>query len=505
MDKDSQGVFIYELRLKTSPYEMGVLNKRLDMARKIYNACLGEALKRLRLMRESKQYQAASKLSNKERSQGFKAVRKQYAFSEYDLHAFVKTLRKDSFLEQHIDSSTAQKLASRAFNSVVQYAVGKRGKPRFKSVHRFSSVEGKSNVVGIRWKDGKIVWGKEFSCAVISDVKDKHGVEYHALSKETKYVRLVRRKIKGKQVWYAQLIQLGRPHQKLKNQLGNDIVGLDIGPSSIAVVGEHTAHLQAFCPEIEDVSRDIKRLQRQMSRMMRLNNPENFEPDRMILNKNGNKILKKGKVKKGVRKWFRSLRYLALKNEVAELQRKMAAQRKSSHGQLANNILAIGVEIKTENLSYKRLQKNFGKSVGKRAPGLFIERLRYKAENAGGQVIEFNTRTTALSQTCQCGQKQKKALKERWHCCGVCGIEVQRDLYSAYLARFVNENQLDRSQAIAAWPGAEILLEQALSNLEETVNGKNRLASFGLNLRPNCLFAKEGSVINKALDDVAIA
>jgi hypothetical protein len=69
----------------------------------------------------------------------------------------------------------------------------------------------------------------------------------------------------------------------------------------------------------------------------------------------------------------------------------------------------------------------------------------------------------------------------------------------------VNENQLDRSQAIAAWPGAEILLEQALSNLEETVNGKNRLASFGINQRPNCLFAKEGSVINKALDDVAIA
>ena len=277
MDKDSQGVFIYELRLKTSPYEMGVLNKRLDMARKIYNACLGEALKR---------YQAASKLSNKERSQGFKAARKQYAFSEYDLHEFVKTLRKDSFLEQHIDSSTAQKLAS-----VLQYAVGKRGKPRFKSIHRFSSVEGKRNVAGIRWKDGKIVWGKELTCAVIYDVKDKHGVEYHALSKETKYVRLVRRKIKCKQVWYA---QLGRPHQKLKNQLGCDIVGLDIGPSSIAVVGEHHAHLQAFCPEIEDVSRDIKRLQRQMSRMMRLNNPENFEPDRMILNKNGNKLLKKG-------------------------------------------------------------------------------------------------------------------------------------------------------------------------------------------------------------------
>ena len=79
------------------------------------------------------------------------------------------------------------------------------------------------------------------------------------------------------------------------------------------------------------------------------------------------------------------------------------------------------------------------------------------------------------------------------------------DLYSAHLARFVEDNRLDRSQALLAWPGAEALLEQALSNLEETMNGKIRLASFGLNQRQNGLSVKEGSVMNKALDDVAIA
>ncbi len=63
----------------------------------------------------------------------------------------------------------------------------------------------------------------------------------------------------------------------------------------------------------------------------------------------------------------------------------------------------------------------------------------------------------------------------------------------------------DNRQALVAWPGAEILLEQALSNLEETMNGKICLASFGFNQRQNGLSVKEGSVINKALDDVAIA
>jgi len=101
----------------------------------------------------------------------------------------------------------------------------------------------------------------------------------------------------------------------------------------------------------------------------------------------------------------------------------------------------------------------YGRSVQKRAPGLFLEKLRYKAANAGGTVIEFATRSTALSQTCQCGNRQKKQLKERWHNCHHCGIHVQRDLYSAYLARFVNENRLDTIQASEAWTGAGILLE----------------------------------------------
>ena len=134
-----------------------------------------------------------------------------------------------------------------------------------------------------------------------------------------------------------------------------------------------------------------------------------------------------------------------------------------------------------------------------------MEILRRKAENAGGEVIEFNTRTTALSQSCQCGNKRKKALKDRWHDCQQCGIHAQRDLYSAFLARFVQENKLDRSQALCAWPGAGILLEQAVSSLKETTTSKTRLASFGLGQSQSCLSVKKESVSSEALDVVATA
>ena len=68
---------------------------------------------------------------------------------------------------------------------------------------------------------------------------------------------------------------------------------------------------------------------------------------------------------------------------------------------------------------------------------MFVERLRRKAESAGGKVIAFPTRTTALSQTCHCGRRAKKPLSMRWHQCSACGASAQRDLYSAHLARFV--------------------------------------------------------------------
>ena len=86
---------------------------------------------------------------------------------------------------------------------------------------------------------------------------------------------------------------------------------------------------------------------------------------------------------------------------------------------------------------------------------MFVERLRRKAESAGAEVIEFPTRTTRLSQVCHnCETVEKKPLSQRWHVCG-CGIVVQRDLYSAFLASCVEGDRLDAGRAQAQWPGVD--------------------------------------------------
>jgi|APSaa5957512535_1039671.scaffolds.fasta_scaffold23384_1 putative transposase len=509
--------FIHELRLKTTPQDLKDLDKRLNAARLLYNACLGEGLKRLRLVRQSKTFQKAVNLSpkiknakglmvaNKERKTLFIESNQIHSFTDYDLQNYVLTLRKNNWLGEKIDSLTAQKIAKRAFDSIQKYAFGVRGKPRFKSFGRISSVEGKNNQSGIRWKDNRIVWAG-LSLDPVFDKKDKYQLEAYALSCKTKYVRLIKREIKGESTWYAQLVQSGKPFIKDHNQSKGNIVGLDIGPSTIAVVGKNEAWLQGFCDNVFDYDIKIKANNRMINRSLRATNPDNYEADRITKNNNGRIIRKLGKNKKNSRPWVRSRNCIHLMADNRELSRKMAASRNTAQGYLANKILKLGNIVKTEKLSYKGFQKLWGKSVGKRSPATFMSKMRYKAENAGGVLYEFSTYKTALSQTCVCGNKEKKPLKQRWHYCSNCGAIAQRDLFSANLARYVDNHRLDISQAKQAWAGVDTLLAQAVSKLNKTATGKsNRIASFGLNQSLSCLPVKEESTICKTLDVVGVS
>jgi hypothetical protein len=92
-----------------------------------------------------------------------------------------------------------------------------------------------------------------------------------------------------------------------------------------------------------------------------------------------------------------------------------------------------------EKLSYRGWQKRYGSSVGLRAPGLLIDHLKRTVASTGGTLHEVPTRMTKLSQFCQrCAAFVPKPLSQRWHQCA-CGIgPVQRDLYSAFLAAYLD-------------------------------------------------------------------
>jgi len=152
--------------------------------------------------------------------------------------------------------------------------------------------------------------------------------------------------------------------RKPEHAIGTETVGLDIGPSTIAVVGETQASLEQFCEPVARDHKRIRRLQRKLDRQRRANNPDCYD--------------EQGRAIKGKRPKNKSRRQQDTQAELAELFRREAAHRKTLHGQMANRIIAIGTHIHTEKLSYRGFQKLYGKSISVRAPRTFLSILTRK-------------------------------------------------------------------------------------------------------------------------------
>jgi hypothetical protein len=198
------------------------------------------------------QARAILKVHKQERYALFSQLRQEYGFSEYALHAYA-TKARTAWIADHLDSNTAQKLASRAYQAANRVCLGQAKKVRFKSRGRgLDSVEGKTNKQGLRFvlqapeegNAGWLIWQQDHLPALIDwhDPLIKHG-----LSHPIKYVRLLRRRASSPQAqgadgegyrYSAQLAVEGVPYQKPNHQVGTAALGLDLGPSTLAMVPE---------------------------------------------------------------------------------------------------------------------------------------------------------------------------------------------------------------------------------------------------------------------------
>jgi hypothetical protein len=471
--------FLLELPLVADAGQAARLGAHLEVGRQFYNAVLSAGQRRLRRMRADPAWQAARAIPRarkQERKAAFAALRERYGFSEYAFHELAKALRV-SWLAEHLDAVLAQTLASRAYRALNRVCLGKAKRVRFKSKSRgLSSIENKRNDTGMRFvlqpqdqgcPQGYLLWQDEQLRALI-DWDDP--VVAHGLAHPIKYARLVRRYASSPRAqgadregerYFVQLVLKGLPHHKPKHTVGTDTIGLDLGPASIAIVPRQAqARLEPLCAELRPDARAIRRLQRKMERQRRAANPEHYD--------------EKGrpkKRKKGAPRWKQSCGYQASLRSLATKERKLAAHRKSLHGRLAHQIVAVGHTIISEKISYRGWQKRYGRSVGRCAPGMLIDHLRRTVASTGGTLHEVPTRTTKLSQYCHgCGAFVNKPLWQRWHQCP-CGIgPVQRDLYSAFLAAYLDPARdfiPSCVQYVVPWEGAEARLVAAHERAKE--------------------------------------
>ncbi|WHZ01949.1 transposase [Neobacillus sp. YX16] len=530
--------FIIDVELKGQNRDFLMIESELEINRVIYNTSLGEYLKREKQMKRTKRYKKLvrisraikshlAKNSNKEKmeyfqneqknlSKEFKILREEFGLTEYSMHEYIKEVR--NHFNGKINSIIAQKTATRAWNTVKKKLFGKAKKVVFVKRGEMDSFEGKNNDTGWRFKEGKVISNYRVFVLKVKKMDIYLKEAFHLLNSQqifqyknkdgetvtdfyrVKYVRIIKRIVRGIVRYYAQLVCTGYPPVKrdrktgkVKYPLGNGPVGTDIGTSSIAVSSKSKILLKNLAENIKKVEhsqREIRLYNRKLDRSKRATNPQNFD--------------EAGRIRKGKKQREFSNNYKKLKAQLKDLYRKLALYRKLSHQYEVNRMVMLGDRFFLEEMNFKALQKRakktevsektgkykkkkrFGKTIARRSPAAFVSILSRKVTALGGTLIKVKTSSFKASQYDHKADKcKKKELKERWHRFDD-GTKVQRDLYSAFL--LMNSDLVGlKSDRISCLNSFEQFFEFHKEEIKKIENDNEVILNSGIKLKENRL------------------
>jgi hypothetical protein len=461
--------FVLNLKLKTELFQEHMLDKRFEIGRQIYNAVLGNTLKRYNEMTKTKRWKNNQIILSdlykkyKDNEQELKKQCKPYykiksemlsefGLNEYSLHEDVTEMQHT--FKSNIDSFTAQKIASRVWTAIDDNLFGKGEQVHFKNKTKgLNSLEGKSNSTGIRYNLEKnlFLWNG-LEIPVELDLNNQYEID--ALRNKICFCRIKRKFICEKYKYILQIILEGTPPIKinkctgeLKNDIGHGTCGIDIGTQTVAYISNYDCKLYELAPNVQNIENEKRKLLRYMDRSKRTTNPNNFN--------------EYGTIKRGVKlEWNYSKGYSKAKNKLKDLYRKQSDIRQQDHNIMTNEILRNCNIVYVEEMNYKGLQKRskkteknaqgkfkkkkrFGKSLANKAPSMFITMLNNKLKAKDGKLYKINTREVKASQYNHLNQQyNKKKLSQRWNYFEYNNenIQVQRDIYSAYLIKNVNSD-----------------------------------------------------------------
>ena len=462
------------------------LEKSFRIANSAYNEALSFGLRRFEAMKQNPTYQTllaqrqtcSSKDQKKEIDHTLAQLRRDYNLTEYDLSDRLSQQRRTAnSAYRHLNSGELQVIGKQAYQTlekVLFYQV-KPYRVKFRSKYSLKmSFRNRVNTTGTRLvqseRKGYVYRLFPHKASTFVDISVKAFTPYQQLSlmgsERIKYVQVIRQTIRGKRVYFLQIICEGYPHAKISKGAG--VLGIDPGVSTLAYVSPTEAALIDLVPsQVNRQERLIRSLERQIEWSRRVNQPELYHAD--------------GTVKKGVK--FKPLSKRAQRLQVRRQRtyRALSEERRKLHGSLINRLLDQASVIKMEDLSVKGLQrrsrdlrinpktnrpfskKRFGKSVFRAAPSAFRQVLITKANQLGVQVQVISPHTLKPSQYNHLTQTfEKKPLATRLFDLSPKWTGVQRDLYSAFLIRHVEQGTYQEEALAPAFPHFYDLMTQFL-------------------------------------------
>ena len=456
------------------------LEKSFNIANSAYNEALGLGLRRIKAMRNNPRYQEllearrplVESIKQLKKSKGLawqlklydkalSVLRLEYGLSEFSLSKHLTNRRNEpNSPYQHINSGELQVIAKEAYQTlekVIFYKV-KPHNVRFRSKYNLdASFRNKVNSAGTRItpseKTGVAYTLYLHKRRTFVEISTKAFSEYQQMSllraEKIKYVQIVRKTIRGKRMYYLQIVCQGYPLAKTTK--GDGTVGIDPGVSTVAYASQDNVELVDLIPEnITIREKLIKSLDRRIERSRRVNNLDCYNPN--------------GTVKRGVRFKRPTNRAKRLIRRRQKAYRSLTEERLKLQGELVNRIVSEASVIRMEDLNARGLQKRskdirinpktnrpyskkrFGKAILKAAPSYFREALKTRANTLGIEFEIINPQKVKPSQYNHITQSfEKKTLSTRMFDLSSEWTGVQRDLYSAFLIGHIENGRYDQN------------------------------------------------------------
>lgn len=474
------------LKLKTNEYDCHILEKRFHALSHVHNVMVKHGKALLKKLSCNSEYAAlrdkyqhlpkgddissADKKRKKQLSAEMNAIIRSYGLSKYNFEAYLKVC--GARYSKCLSSQQVQKEAGRVWAGVEKILYGSGKELHFKKYRDFETVCGKSNTNGAKFNTDSLTveWlGLNLKCKL---PKNSTYIT-EALNADVSYCEIQRKMFPNGWHYYANIYLKGdAPRKNMNIPDRSHVTGIDIGTSTVAAVSDNTAVLKELAPDCKKYNAKIIALQQSMDISKHISNPSKYKADGTIDKHNHDR-------------WVFSNTYLKNRNRLKSLYRQKSAYIKQFHEETVKELLTDSVYFVTEEMCFKGLakrssktersetasnikqkdgvvrkihkfkrKKRFGKSLNNRAPAMFIQILKRKAELYGGGLYEVNTKAYRASQYNHATDEYVKcSLSERTKL--IDGHTVQRDLYSAFLLKNCNSamDAPDRDKCIYEFDG----------------------------------------------------
>ena len=483
--------YVVSVKLKLSESIENRLEKSFNIVNSAYNEVLSFGLKRFEALKRNSYYQellevlrlASKGIARLEKAKktakglkqqakcynkGLFELRKAYGLTEYGLSAHLsQQRRKPGSSYQQLNSGEIQVIAGQAMKTlekVLFYQI-KPHKVRFRSKFDLDvSFRNRVNTTGTRLEpsDKKDMAYRLYihKKSTFIDIPVKAFNNYQQMSllrsEKIKYVQIIRKTIRGKKIYFLQIVCQGTPPSKVTK--GEGVVGIDPGISTIAFASQkEVALVDLVSKNINQKEKLLKRLDQKIEHSRRVNNPECYDEN--------------GTIKKGARFKRPSNRQVRLRNRRLKTYRSLSEERRKLQGQLVSQIVSQASSIKIEELNVKGLQKRsrdirinpktnrpfskkrFGKAIFRAAPSSFKIALETRALQLGIKFEIISPKNVKPSQYNHITQSfVKKSFSTRVYDLSEQYTGVQRDLYSAFLIGHIENGHYQQKQLEQDFP-----------------------------------------------------